>query len=389
MPWFAKLLANKKFAAFLWFGLSLFAVIKQALRHNYNNYLIYKFTFINLLSRTNLYLPQPQHFSDSNHYGLVFAIIIAPFTLLPDGLSVILWTMVNAGILYYAIQQLPLTVYQRTIVVLLCAHELMTSSYNVQFNPSMAAIIMMSFVFIKRQQDFWAALLIVLGTYVKLYGIVGLAFFFFSEHKLKFTGSLVAWALMLFVLPMLFSSPAFVIQTYYDWYNSLREKNSLNTLSHMQDISVMGMIRRIFSYQQLKDIWVLIPAVLMFSLSYIRVKQYKNLHYQLLLLASTLIFTVIFSTSSESPTYIIAFVGVAIWFVNLRQPLSAFEIGLMLFAFLITSLSPSDLFPQYINRNYIKPYSLKAFPCLLIWLRIMYEILTNNFKRTELCPVNS
>lgn len=380
MPRFFKLLSNSYFAAFLWFGLSLFAALKQAAGQHYNNYLVYKYTFINLLSRTNLYLPQPKHFFDINHYGPLFALVIAPFTLFADKFGVVLWTMCNAGFLYYAIQQLPLSIYQRTIIILLCAHELMTSSFSVQFNPAMTALIILSFTLIRKQQDFWAAFMIVLGTFIKLYGVVGLAFFFFSEHKLKFVASLLFWGLVLFVLPMLFSSPAFTIECYYDWYNNLREKNMANAVSQMQDICVMGMIRRIFNYSQLKDLYVLVPAVMLFLTSYSRVKAFSNLHYQMLILASTLLFTVIFSTGSESPTYIIAFAGVAIWFVNLERPVSSIEISLLVFAFLITSMSPSDLFPQYINHNYIRPYALKALPCFLIWLRVVYETLFRKFN---------
>ncbi len=387
MPRLVKFLTNKYSAASLWFGLSLFAAIKQAVSHNYNNYLIYKYTFINLLNQTNLYLPQPAFFEDSNHYGPVFALLIAPFTILPNGVACALWVMFNAGVLYYAVQQLPLTLLQRTIIVLLCAHELMTASLNIQFNPCMAALIVFSFVYIRRGQDFWAAFMIVLGAYIKLYGIVGLAFFFFSKHKLKFTGALILWGAVLFLLPMLFSSPAFTLQSYYDWYNSLRDKNAHNAISAMQDISVMGMIRRIFIYPQLKNVAVLLPAIVLFLSSYIRYKDFRQSSYQLLLLASTLIFTVIFSTGSESPTYIIAFIGVAVWFVNLNRPVTSLEIFLLVFALVITSLSPSDLFPKYINRTLIKPYALKALPCFLIWLKIIHETLIRNFKQPAPQPI--
>jgi hypothetical protein len=97
-------------------------------------------------------------------------------------------------------------------------------------------------------------------------------------------------------------------------------------------------------------------------------------------LASVLIFTVIFSSGSESPTYIIAFVGVAIWFVIQPKPISNFYVALLIFAFLLTSLSPSDLIPKYLKDNYIRPYALKALPCVLIWLAIVYEMLINKFK---------
>jgi hypothetical protein len=381
MAKFFKLFTNQLFITVLWFGLSTFAVIKMVGAHSINNYLIYKYTFVDLLHKRNLYTPQPSFFFDTNHYGPLFALVIAPFTFLPDGLGAIVWVLVNAFILYKAVMMLPLKTNYKYAILLICAHELMTASYSVQFNPIMTSIIILSFVFIRNGNDFWAALLIIAGTYIKLYGIVGLSFFFFSDNKIKLILSLIFWSVVLFVLPMLISSPAFVVQCYKDWYLSLSEKNEHNTLSTMQDISVMGMIRRIFNYPQLSNALVILPGMLLFATSYLRFKSFKNLNYQLLLLASTLLFTVIFSTGSESPTYIIAFAGVAIWFMVLDRPVKPVEIFLLIFALIITSLSPSDLFPRYINRGYIKPYALKALPCLVIWLKIIYEILTRDFKK--------
>lgn len=379
MSKFYKLFSNQLFITFIWFGLSFFAVLKMALGHSINNYLIYKYTFVNLLHQHNLYIPQPQFYADSNHYGPLFALIIAPFSILPDAFAAIVWTMVNAFVLYKAVLMLPIKTSYKYFILLICAHELMTASYSVQFNPTMAAIIILSLIFIRNGKDFWAALLIIAGTYIKLYGIVGLAFFFFSDHKIKFILSLVFWSVVLFVLPMFISSPAFVVQCYKDWYLSLSDKNAHNAFSDMQDISVMGMVRRIFNNPGLSNLPIMLPGMLLFALSYLRIGSFKNIHYQLLILASTLLFTVIFSTGSESPTYIIAFTGVAIWYMNLNRPVKLFEIFLLIFALVITSLSPSDLFPKFINRTYIKPYALKALPCFIIWLKIIYETLTRDF----------
>lgn len=381
MTKFSKLFSNRLFITFLWFGLSFFAVLKQVLAHSINNYFVYKYTFINLWHQHSLYAAQPQYYADLNHYGPLFALLIAPFTLLPDGLGVMLWTMLSVFILYKAILLLPLKMEYRYAVLLICAHELMTSSYAVQYNIVLTAFILLSFIFIRSGKEHWAALFIVLGAFTKIYGIVGLAFFFFADNKPRFILYMLLWSVVAFVLPMLFSSPHFIIQCYKDWYLSLSEKNAANALSLMQDISVMGMIRRIWQNPQFPNLPVLLPAILLYATAYIRYKNFRNIQYQLLLLASTLIFTVIFSTSSESPTYIIAFAGVAIWFMNLNRPVKPFEIGLLVFALLITSLSPSDLFPQVINRNYIKPYAFKALPCFVLWLRIVYELLTRNFSK--------
>ncbi|WPV00572.1 glycosyltransferase family 87 protein [Mucilaginibacter sp. cycad4] len=380
----AKLITNKPFVYSLWFGLSLFLVIKGVLAHQgFNNYTIFKYNFLNTIHQHNLYAYQPEHYYDLNHYGPIFSIIMAPFAILPDSIGVILWVLFNAFILFKAIQLLPLKNDQYVIVLLLCAHELMTASANVQSNPMIAALIILSFNFIKREKDFWAALMIALGAFIKLYGIVGLAFFFFSANKPKFMLSFIFWSAVLFVLPMSISSPSFIIQTYHDWYADLVVKNSDNQQSYMQEICVTGFIRRVFHYDNLKNMYVIGPALVLFALSYLRIGAYKVLEYQRLILSSVLIFAVIFSSSAESSTYIIAFVGVAVWFMNLNRPVTGFEIFLLVLALLITSLSPSDLFPSFIRTQYIVPYKLKSIPCFLIWLKIIYETLTRDFVKEK------
>src|ERR1700728_2886705 len=105
----AKLVTNKPFVFTLYFGLSLFAVVKSvALNHIHDNYLIYKSGYINTIHQHTPFgqLRGPAH--DVYHYGPVFALLMAPFALLPDGVGVILWVMFNAWVLYIAIKRLPL-----------------------------------------------------------------------------------------------------------------------------------------------------------------------------------------------------------------------------------------------------------------------------------------
>ena len=334
----SKIVKAKPLIIALWFGLSLFAVIKSVVlghSHIHNNYFVYKYNFLHVLSQQNLYGSYPANYFDYNHYGPVFAFVIAPFALLPDSAGVILWVVFNSWILLKAIQLLPIKQEQYLLILLLCAHELMTSAANVQSNPLVAALIVLSFVFIKREQDFWAALMIALGMFIKLYGVVGLAFFFFSNHKIKLIASMFFWSVVLFVLPMIISSPAFIVQTYHDWYTDLVYKNADNINSTRVNVSVMGMIHKT-GISHVSNTVVLLPGILLFALSYIRYQFFKNVNYQLLILASTLIFPVIFSTGSESPTYIIAFIGVVIWYINAEKPVSKLDTGLMIFAFILS-----------------------------------------------------
>lgn len=372
---------NRLIIISLWLIIALLSVLVKLDINDINNYKIFKNVFYHTINKLPLYKEYPLEYFDHNHYGPIFSIVIAPFAMLPDYIGIPLWSLFNAGILAWAITQLPLKSSQINAILWICLHELLTTLLGLQFNPLMTAIIVLSFVYIEKAKDFWSAFFIVLGVFVKLYGIVGLAFFFFSKNKFKFILSLTFWSIVIFCLPMLLSSPEYIIQTYKEWFERLVEKNNENAgLNSYQDISLMGIVRRFFQDSSIPNLPFLISGIILFGLQYLRIKEYKEVSYRLMLLASVLIFTVIFSSGSESPTYIIAFVGVAIWFVIQPKPISNFYILLFIFALILTSLSPSDLIPKYLKDNFIRPYALKALPCVLIWFTIFYEMLRNKFK---------
>lgn len=351
-------------------------IVHDFLNTKINNYLIFKNVFYNTIKEQNLYLEYPNLYFDHNHYGPIFSILIAPFAILPDVLGMTLWCILNAFILIYAINKLPLSKEKNTLILIICLNEFITSILGQQFNPMLTGMIVLSFVFIYEEKDKWAAFCIILGTFIKLYGIVGFAFFFFSKHKLKFISWSIIWSIVFFALPMLIASPEFIIQSYYDWFERITIKNNENiNISDMQDISVMGMARKISGNRDLSNLLFILPGIILFAIPYFKFKHYSNLKFQLLLLASVLIFTVIFSTGAESPTYIIAFVGVAIWFV-IKKNYTKWDWFLFVFAILFTTLSPTDLIPKYIRINLIRPYALKALPCFIIWLQIIYELVT-------------
>ncbi|WP_082489446.1 glycosyltransferase family 87 protein [Pedobacter sp. Leaf176] len=372
-------LLKRASVAFIYILLAIIAGVKQYSHDSYNNYAIFKYVYWHTIDLQNLYHNYPEYL-DSNHYGPLFSIFIAPFAILPDGLGMILWNIANVLILLWGIYSLPISINKRSIIAWICAHETLTALFSFQFNIALAGIIILSFSYLLKKKEIQSAFFIAFGTLVKLYGIVGLAFFFFTRNKLKFILGGVTTIMILFVLPMAISSPAFIIQSYHDWYSSLVHKNEINaSLTSFQDISVMGMFRRISGNVNIPNGPFIIGGILIFALPYLRINQYKNLAFRLMLLASTLIFTVIFSSGSESPTYIIAFAGVAIWFVTQPNPKSILVLTLFIFAFVLTSLSPTDFIPKA-AKEFIRLYSLKALPCALIWLTIVYQMMKEDFE---------
>lgn len=375
----SSLLLKKQCVFAVYLILALVAGFKQYHHYSYNNYLIFKYVYWHTVDLQNLYNNYPEY-QDSNHYGPVFSIFIAPFALLPDGLGCILWNIANVTILLWGIYSLPISFNKRTIIAWICAHETLTALFSFQFNIALTGLILLSFSYLIKKKEVQSAFFIALGTLIKLYGIVGLAFFFFTKNKLKFVlGCFIAFV-GLFALPMVISSPAFVMQSYSDWYHSLAHKNALNaSLTSFQDISLMGIVRRATGNVNIPNAPFLLVGLILFGLPYLRIKQYKHIAFRLMLLASTLIFTVIFSSGSESPTYIIAFAGIAIWFMVQQNPKKGWIIALFIFAFILTSLSPTDIFPRPV-KEFIRLYSLKALPCVIIWLTIIYQMMKEDFE---------
>lgn len=373
---------TKRFIISLYILMALVTGIKQYAKGSYNNYKIFTHTFWHSIEQSPLYESYPEQYGDTNHYGPVFAVVIAPFALLPDAIGSSLWNIANTLVLCAGIYSLPLSLKNQSLIGLICAHEALTAMFSYQFNIGLTGFILLSFSYIVKQENVKAAFIIALGTLIKLYGIVGLAFFFFSKKKEIFLSAGIISLAILIILPSVLSSPTFVMQSYEDWYLSLSEKNAINaSLTSMQDISVMGFVRRILQDTTIPNYPFLLGGLLLFALPYLRINQYKYTGFRLMLLASVLIFTVIFSSGSESPTYIIAFAGVAIWFIIQEAPKNKWTIVFFIFAFLLTSMSASDLFPKFIRETYVRPYSLKALPCILIWLIIIYQMLTIDFKK--------
>ncbi|WP_207491695.1 glycosyltransferase family 87 protein [Aridibaculum aurantiacum] len=368
--------------AIVWFALALAAAIAEVAKGSINNYIIFKYVFWHVLDEQHLYVPYAEY-ADVNHYGPLFSIVIAPFAVLPDWVGCILWCLANAAVLYYAIRRINIPPKHQLIIVGITAIEMMTAIHNVQFNPMVAAWIILAYVLIEEENEFWATLFIAAGFLVKIYGIAALLFFVFSRHKIRFVLSFAFWMVALFCLPMLISSPSYIINSYKEWFERLVEKDKLNAAGYAygghQDISVMGMIRRMSRNGDFSNLFVMVPAAVLILAPLLRFKKYAIENFRLSYLGIVLLSVVIFSSSAESTTYVIAVSGAALWYVLHYKEYPKWANGLLIFLFLFTILSPTDLVPRFIRDNIIRAYALKALPCLVIWLWLIADVSFKNF----------
>lgn len=362
----------------LWLLLALIGAVTKL--HSCNNFLIFRGTFWHAWEGVSLYAPYPAEHFDTNHYGPFFSLLFVPFALPPLFVGLLFWLVALVLFLWVAVRHSQFSRSQQLFIGWFCAHELLTAIYMQQFNIAIAAIILLTYYLIEQEQDFWAACMVMLGTFVKLYGIVGLAFFFFSKHKGRLILSLLFWAVVMLVAPMVFHGPTYILGQYQEWFESLMGKNAENADSIAQNISLIGMVHRVTGWHDFSDLYLIVPGLLLFGLPYLRLSQYQNQAFRQTLLASVLMFVVLFSTGSESSGYIIPFVGIVVWYTAASWQRTRWDVALLVFAFILSSLSPSDLFPAYLRREWVQPYALKALPVTLIWLKLCWEMLTQDYR---------
>lgn len=367
----------------LYFVVATYSWAYKYFSDRYRNYRIFEGVFWHERTKTNLYAVYPleYHANDSNHFGPLFGILIAPFALLPDGVGMLLFNLLNAFLFVLAINFLPLTANRRLFIMLFCIIEFANSVHSIQVNPIIAVLIILSFLMVEKGKDQWATLFIVMGTLIKLYPVVGLAFFVFSKNKMKFILSGLFWLVVLVCLPMIISSKDFVLQSYVDWKNCLIEKNASNiSLASAQDMSIMGIFRHLTNNPNLPNTPFLLFGAVVFLLCVLRFSQYHSLKFRMYVVSSSLLTVVLFSSGSEIPTYIIAVTGALIWLFLQEKPFSNGNIILLIALLLITGLGSTDAIPKFIRKSVVVPLRLNVWPCAIVWLIVSYEMLFERFK---------
>ena len=375
------LLSDRRVLLGIWTILSLVGMLK--FHRSYNNFLIFRGVYWHTVNGTSLYAAYPTEYGDVNHYGPLFSLIIAPFAILPEWIGMLLWLLFLSGWLFAAIYWSGLRKSQQVYIYWFCGFTLLTALFMQQFNIAIAAIILSSFFLIEKEHEGWAAFFIVLGTLVKLYGIVGLAFFLFSRHKVRLILWLAVWSVILFLAPMAISSPDYIIGQYQEWYSSLVAKNTENIHSIAQNISLLGLVRRTTGCMNYSDLWLILPGMALFAFPYLRFSQYKNLAFRETILASVLMFVILFSTGSESSGYIIALTGACIWYTVVPWKRGNWAVALMVFVFILSGMGNSDLIPKWIRQDYIQQYALRALPISILWLWLCYELCTKDYTPIE------
>jgi hypothetical protein len=339
----------------------------------YNNYIIFKQSYFHLIQQMDLYSFYLSEQWDLFKYSPAFALSFGLLAYLPDAIGLTLWNLINALVLFAGIMQLPkLPMKARIAAALFIIIEMVTSLQNSQSNALIVGLLVLAFCLFERDQIFLACLCVTFTVFIKIFGLLAFAIAIFYPNKIKtILYTILCFAIFTFIPLVVVAWDQFVF-LYQSWWDLLV---SDHTISY--GLSMIGWLTSWFGFTGNKNIVVLLGLVLLL-LPFIRWKHYGEFNFRIIVLSSILIWMVIFNHKAESPSFIIAMAGVAMWyFSSLRTNLNW---ALVLLAFVFTSLSPTDIFPKFIQKEYFDPFAVKAVPCIFIWIKITYDLLFNNFQ---------
>lgn len=367
--------------------LTLFASTRLVFAEDANTYRIFYYSLSHLVEGKSLYATYPAEYVDHYHYAPTFAALFAPIFALPFSVGLFLWQILFAGVWVLAIYKMPFTHQQKVFAYWFGLQELFTSLVNSQTNPLIGAIPLFAFLCFEKRQPFWAAFFIMLGFNVKIYSLVAGALFLLYPQKFRFLASILFWTVALALLPLLFTPPAKLLWQYEMWVTQLFIKSDGDK---WVNLSIHRIVHTFISPEVATPV-IIGAGITLFCTVYVQVRKFTQTWFRLLMVASVLIFQVIFNPVSESPTYITAVTGVIIWW--LCSPKTTPDRVLLISCLVFTVFSPSDIFPVYLREHFVKPYVLKALPCVLIWFRVIYLMHTaeptGHFYRQPDVPINA
>lgn len=341
---------------------------------HYNNYVIFKNAYFNLKEGKNLYIHYPEKQWDLYKYSPSFAAAMMALAYIPDWLGLLLWNLINVLVLFYGVRYFikgpPHTIFMLWFIF----NELVTSVINSQSNLMITGLLVAAFTFFEKDKVHWAALCIISTFYIKVFGILACLLFLFYPNKGKFVLWCIAWSVVIALIPLFYTSPDLLVWQYKNWLELLA-----NDHSGSYGYSFMGVLHTWFGINSGKNVLVIIGLVGLL-IPFIFIKQFNSFQYRLNWFAAMLIWLVIFNHKAESPTFIIAFTGIALWVFT--SPQNKYITFLAVLAFVFTSLAPTDIFPLFIRQSFFEPYAIKAVPCIVIWIYLTFGLIKKGLQKT-------
>jgi len=340
--------------------------VQQAVLGHSNNLSIFRSASLNLFAGRDLYAAHPEQHFDFYKYSPTFALLFAPLAYLPFALAFLCWSLLNGLLLWYALDRL-LPEREATVALALLYLEVLLALQYGQSNALVAALMILAFVGFEGRRQVGAAVSITGGAAVKLFPLAALSFAVFHPRCLRFAAVFIAVFAAAVALPLVAIPVGDLLAQYRSWHaieakDALRRGYSLMHYTH----AWFGVDWPNWPQQAAGTALLLLPLGL-------RPDRWASSAFRRLFLCSLLVYSVLFNHASESPSFVVAYAGIVIWYVS-SSP-SRLRTAIMALTLLVMVVHDVDVVPRWVKYEIFVPYRIKGIPCLVAWFVMQWELL--------------
>lgn len=349
----------------LYLVLAIIVVLQRFEPDRHGIYLIYRAASYDLFARRDLYgthLELMDHF----RYSPTFALLFAPIAFLEWHVGISAWTLLNFFALYWVLGRL-LPWKPAQVARLIVLGDLVRSTQWSQSNAVVAACIVAAFVACERERPWAAGWAVTAGGFIKIFPFGAGLFALLRPFRRRAILVVAACALVLLLLPALVTGPAVLVQQYRWWFGLESTEAGRSMWSAMDLVNVWT------GHDWPKQPLQLAGLLLLLAPVALRRDCWDSAAWRLRLLCAFLMFCVLFNYGAESPSYVIAMTGVAVWWV--ATPRSRTSDVLLLLTILFSTVSHSSLVPPGIRIRYLEPPRTIVMPVLATFFVIQWQLL--------------
>lgn len=275
---------------------------------------IFRQAFVHLARHQNLYAAYPAEqglaVADLFKYSPSAAVLFAPMTLLPFAVALLLWNLLNVGLLVHAIDRF-LPPARANLALLLLAPEVFVAVQSSSSNALVTALILFAAIAYEGGRPVRAGCAVVVGAAIKIFPAA--CFVFAALQARRRIAAIAASVAMVLVvlLPLLVVPPAELLQQYRWWMavQTYDAHDMLFGLSLMRQLREWGHITwPNWTIQAAGTAIFLLPIAL-------RRDRWACASFRTEYLCSLLVYVVLFNHQAERQSFVIAATGCVIWFV--------------------------------------------------------------------------
>jgi hypothetical protein len=330
-----------------------------------NDYAIFRAAFWNLLANNDLYVLRLEQAHDYFKYSPTFALLFAPFALIPFVAGLFSWNVVNALAIFFALRLL-LPREQWAVAQVLVALPTLRSMQSSQSNALVAALIIVAFVSFERGWLWRGAIAISLGAITKIFPLAALSFALPRRDRMRailITGLSIA---ILIALPLVVVSPGALAAQYKAWSALERGEAALVGSSAMALFRDAGISWPAWPVQ-------LIGSVIVLAVLILRMRDWSDRGLRLRFLGFVMVFCVVFNHRAEPQAAVIALCGMVIWYLASPPPRSAWRTALFTIVYFLVAVTGTDLVPHPI-KQILGSQIRFSIPLTILWLVMLGEL---------------